>query len=155
MVGELGRINGLAEFDVHLFHPERYVEPGPDRNRYLVDFAPETLRGTLVFFDPDNGFETKTQRGVKWIRYQEVEVALERLPEDSAIVVYQHRPMRTWEDLLPEIQQNCGYPAYFIDVCESNLAFIFLCKGERVFESLTKSIDGYVRSKNGRLSIYP
>lgn len=154
MIGELGKISGLGSFDVHLFHPERYVEPGPDRNRYLSDFAPETLRGTLVFLDPDNGFETTTQRGVKWVRYQEIEAVLKRVPEDSAIVVYQHRPMRTWDDILREIRSKCAFSPFFMAIIESNLSFIFLSKDNRTFQTLSESIEAYARSKNGRVSIY-
>ena len=67
------------------------------RSAYWDWCEPERYADTPVFLDPDNGFETRTQRGPKWVRHAEVKWLFERLPESSAVAVYQHRPRRRWE----------------------------------------------------------
>jgi len=147
-IGDLGTLEARNQFEVSLFHPERHVEPGLGRGRYLVDFEPQTLVKTLVFFDPDNGFETETQRRVKWVRHSEIKGTLLRIPENSAIAVYQHRPrFQSWEVKFPLLFADLKYAPFAFAIYESNLAFVFFSKSEETHEKLTGATQRYIQSR--------
>lgn len=147
LVTQLGRLGGVWEFGVGVFYPERYVGVGKNRHKYLEDLNPKSLKKTLVFFDPDNGFETKTQKGIKWIRHEEIKHVLADLPASSAIVVYQHRPRRRWTDLLPKLRVRCHYAQHLLAIYEANLAFVLLTKGKGIHERLVEASERYVQSR--------
>jgi hypothetical protein len=120
----LGSANSAKQFEVCVFAPERFIGSGPARSEYWLDFDASTLENCVVFFDPDNGYETKMQRGSKWIRHDELKALFARLPETSIAVVYQHRPRRQWTDLFADLTQNLAYVHTAVAVHESNLAFV-------------------------------
>ena len=113
------------------------------RQEYWQDFQPEKFRNALVFFDPDNGFETKTQKGTKWIRHEELKQCLSKLPDTSAIVVYQHRPRRTWQDLFADLTENLDYAHTAVAAYESDLAFVAMAGKEDAGNRIHKSIKDY------------
>ena len=156
-IGDLGTLDARSQFEVSLFHPERHVEPGLDRGRYLVDFEPQTLDKTLVFFDPDNGFETETRRSVKWVRFSEIKDTLLKMPENSAIAVYQHRPrLRPWEAKFPLLFADLKYAPFAFAIYEANLAFVLLSKSEETHEKLTGATRLYIQSRvRHPLSVWP
>jgi hypothetical protein len=122
----LGRIAGQKQFEVAVFAPERVVGSGSTRLNYWKDFDPSPFENSIVFFDPDNGFETKTQRGAKWIRHEELQSLFARLPRTAVALVYQHRPRRTWVDLFDELKRKLTYVHAAIAAHEATLAFIAL-----------------------------
>ncbi len=66
-------------------------------------WCPERVLGnTLVFLDPDNGFETRTQRGPKWVR--------------------------RWDDLFADLAARLDYAPNVQAVYEANLAFLVLSR---------------------------
>jgi hypothetical protein len=89
---DLGSLEPTKQFSTSIHAPDRYVEPGRSRPNYWrgIDHPSKSV----VLLDPDNGFETKTCKDAKWIRHSEVKSLLEKLPQSSAVVVYQHRPHR-------------------------------------------------------------
>ena len=127
-------------FRVSLFAPSEYIGSGNQRAKYWASFEPERLDNAVVFFDPDNGFETKTQHGRKWVRHLELRHFLSRLPKTSAVVVYQHRPRRKWIDLFADLKDSLGYAHTAVAAHEGNLAFVAMAgnasAGRRIFAAI-------------------
>lgn len=127
----------VPSFHVSLFAPSRYIGSGNQRGEYWVGFKPENFENAVIFFDPDNGFETKTQHGKKWVRHSELKHFLSLLPKTSVVVVYQHRPRRKWIDLFADFKGNLGYAHTAVAAYEGNLAFIAMAgnasAGRRIF----------------------
>lgn len=135
--------NGQPQFRVTTFTPTRYISRGTRRNDYWHDFDPEKYENAVVFFDPDNGFETKTKKATKWIRHDELKFYLSKLPKTSVIVVYQHRPRRTWGDLFADLTENLGYAHTAVAAYESDLAFVAMAGNEKTGHRIHKSIKNY------------
>lgn len=133
----------LAPFRVSIFEPERYIGSGSQRAEYWSGFVPEKLANSVVFLDPDNGFETKTQRGTKWIRHAELKDLLLRLPQSSIAVVYQHRPHRTWVDLFEELKESLEYVHTLVVVYEGNLAFVAIAGAASGGKRILPAIQSY------------
>jgi hypothetical protein len=143
----LGSADPVKQFEVCVFAPERFIGSGLARREYWTDFEASTLENSVVFFDPDNGYETKMQRGSKWIRHDELKALFARLPETSVAVVYQHRPRRQWTDLFADLTQNLGYVHTAVAVYESNLAFVAMAgtgrAGNQIATILKKYADAH------------
>lgn len=66
------------------------------RAEYFEDVPSDSLRNSVVFFDPDIGLETRTSSYMarsgreKYLLYAELSGVWSRMPEDSVLVVYQH-----------------------------------------------------------------
>lgn len=123
-ITDLGSLEPTKQFSVSIHAPDRYVEPGRRRPDYWwgIDHPSKSV----VFLDPDNGFETKTCKGTKWVRHSEVKSLLEKLPQSSAVVVYQHRPHLKWENVLGDISRNLHYAGHASATYDSSLAFIII-----------------------------
>src|SRR4029077_896659 len=100
-ITDLGSLEPTKQFSVSIHAPDRYVEPGRRRRDYWRGIDHPSKR--VVFLDPDNGFETKTCKGAKWVCHSEVKSLLEKLPQSSAVVVYLHRPHLKWKNILGDI----------------------------------------------------
>lgn len=141
-ISTLGELDPAINLNVTVFGSDRHVPCGAQRSDYWVGFCPEYFENAVVFYDPDNGFETKTQHGPKWIRHAELANLFNHLPQNSIAVVYQHRPRRKWSDLFTELETELNYVTTAIAVFESNLAFIALASdamsGRRVIEAMTE-----------------
>lgn len=130
-------------FRVSLFAPTRFVSSGKQRVEYWAGFEPEKLENTVVFIDPDNGFETKTQHGTKWVRHSELKHLLSRLPKTSVTVVYQHRPHRKWADIFADLRNSLDYAHTAVAAYESNLAFVAIAGGVSAGERIFSAIKSY------------
>ena len=108
-ISSLGTLTPDKQFQVTVFAPERVIGSGTRRHEYWDGFDVGSFENSVVFFDPDNGFETKAQRGKKWIRHDELKDVLARLPETSVVVVYQHKPHRTWDALFADLKKSVDY----------------------------------------------
>ena len=120
----LGSLEPTKQFSISIHAPDRYVEPGRRRPDYWqgIDHPSKSV----VFLDPDNGFETKTSKGAKRVRHSEVKSLLEKIPQSSAVVVYQHRPHRKWENVLGDLSRHLQYSDYASATYDSSLAFIII-----------------------------
>jgi hypothetical protein len=140
----LGSVQPNRKFHVSVFAPATYVGSGRQRAEYWSGFEPEKLDNSVVFFDPDDGFETKTQHGMKWIRHAELKDLVSRLPQTSVAVVYQHRPQRrTWVDLFADLSEKLSYIHTAVAAHESNLAFISMADNSSAAQRVTSAIQSY------------
>jgi hypothetical protein len=137
--------SNTPSFRVSLFAPSDFIGSGNQRRQYWATFEPEKYSNAVVFFDPDNGFETKTQRGEKWIHHLEMKLFLSRLPNTSVAVVYQHRPHRKWADVFAGLKNSLSYAHTVIVAREGNLAFVAMAgnasAGRRAFDAFTNYAD--------------
>lgn len=101
------------------------------------------LPNTVVFLDPDNGFETRTRKGRKWVRHDEVRVILRGLPEDSAVVVYQHRPHVSWQTLFDELGARLDYAPTAVAAYEGTLVFVTLAAAPETGSGVASAIQAY------------
>jgi hypothetical protein len=113
-------------FDVSVWCPADCISGDLRRGNYWNGLALESLENAVVFLDPDNGFETKSQRGEKWVRHDEAKELLRRLPTSSIAVIYQHRPRRTWNAVFADLAAHLDYAPMVIATFESNLAFLLI-----------------------------
>jgi hypothetical protein len=127
-IAALGAIEQGHPLEVTVAQADAFVDEGARRASYWDWCHPERYADTLVFLDPDNGFETRTQRGPKWVRHAEVKWLFERLPESSAVAVYQHRPRRRWEALFADVAAQLDYAPHVRVVYEAHLAFLLISR---------------------------
>lgn len=133
-------------FNVEIFAPARHIGSGKQRAKYWTGFELEKLENTIVFLDPDNGFETKTQHGTKWVRHSELKNFLSRLPETSVAVVYQHRPrLRKWDDLFADLKDKLEYADTAVAAYEGNLAFVAMAGNASAGRSILAAIKDYAK----------
>ena len=137
---------GASPFRVSLFSPYEFIGSGKQRARYWDGFKPEQFENAVVFFDPDNGFETVTCDGTKWVRHSELEDFLSRLPDTSVAVVYQHRPMRKWVEVFADLTVRMGYAHTAIAAYEGNLAFVALANNASAGSRVRAVIENYANA---------
>ncbi len=142
-VTPLGAIDAERPFTVTIHSPAGVVPRGSARSDYWNGLP--LPASSIVFIDPDNGFETKTRKGPKWVRHTEVESLLARLPESSAVVVYQHRPRKTWKQVFDSLAPRLSYAAHAVATFDSTLAFIILARSAKVSERLLAAAQEYAR----------
>ena len=140
---ELGSANPAMQFEVCIFAPERFIGAGTTRREYWADLDPTALENCVLFFDPDNGYETKMQRGSKWIRHDELRDLFVRLPKTSVAVVYQHRPRRRWADVFSDLAKGLGYVQTAVAVHESDLAFVGMANNDVSGNKIVSAMKGY------------
>jgi hypothetical protein len=147
-VAALGGLEDGHALEVTVAQADAFVEEGARRASYWDWCHPERYADTLVFLDPDNGFETRTQRGPKWVRHAEVKWLLERLPETSAVAVYQHRPRRRWEELFADLAARLDYAPNMQAVYEANLAFLLLSLASDTTARLRRAATTYCAGRD-------
>lgn len=146
-VRKLGVVDSERCFEVIVSPQDRHVPRGESRAEYWSAWSCDGLPGVLAFVDPDNGFETSTQNGEKWVRHAEVEWLLGRLPDSSGVIVYQHRPRRRWANVFDELRRDVRYAAYASAVFEPNLAFVMLTRTETAAQRLDAAARAYVENQ--------
>jgi hypothetical protein len=146
-ISTLGAIEPNAEpFHVSVFGNSRHIDIGNKRAEYWVGFELEKHANAVVFFDPDNGFETKTKRGTKWIRHSELKYLFTRLPETSVVAVYQHRPQRrAWNDLFADLTKKIDYVHTAVTAYEGNLAFVVMAGNASSGKRICDIIKSYTK----------
>ncbi len=150
----LGRLRGLPCFRVTVYRPEELMGNGSARASHFANIPLRHRRNSVVFFDPDNGFETVTQHGRKWLRLDEVNDALSQIPGKSALVVFQFRPQgKSWREYLPALSERTGDKCHFGAIYEGHLAFIFLSKARDTFDRLLVCLSVY-RSQHSHLKLF-
>lgn len=142
----LGSVNPLKQFEVIVFAAERFIGSGVKRYEYWSDFDASSLDNSVVFFDPDNGYETRIQRGSKWIRHDELKALFARLPETSVALVYQHRPRRRWADLFADLAGTLSYVQTAVAVHESDLALVAMANNVASGKNIAAVMKSYADS---------
>ncbi len=126
-VASIGSLGGTPSFRVHIHLPSRYLSFGWQRHFYWQPLVERPLAETLVFLDPDNGFETDTQAGPQHLRFGEAATLLSVLPETSALTVFQYRPQgQSWDKVFGRIGESFPPAFRFAAIHDGQLAFIFI-----------------------------
>jgi hypothetical protein len=145
----LGRLEPDHPLEVTVAQADVYIEGGWRRSTYWDWCKPEQYTDTLVFLDPDNGFETRSQHGPKWVRHDEVKWLLEVLPASSAVAVYQHRPRQRWAEFLARLATRLDYARYAQAVYEAHLAFLLLSCSPSAAERAARAVGTYIEGRTG------
>jgi hypothetical protein len=148
----LGSIPGLPKFQVHVHLPGRPLGFGWHRHSYWQPLLELDLSDSLIFADPDNGFETETQAGPQHLRFTEAAMILNALPWTSALVVFQYRSQgQSWDTVFSRCTRGLPPELGFVAIHHGQLAFVFLA----VFPVITiieSSVETYAIS-HGDLEI--
>jgi hypothetical protein len=152
-VRELGSIGGT--FDVVVAPPDRHFPTGYRRREYWSAAELDGIENAIVFLDPDNGFETRTQRGEKWVEHAEVSRLLCSVADSSAVVVYQHRPRRKWDAVLDDLRVAIDYAPCLSAVTESNLAFLILAREGSTGQRLAAAAQAYCNGHPSAVRYFP
>jgi hypothetical protein len=145
-IENLGRIDPTRTFEVSVFAPEREIAAGLKRQEYWSGFDASLLHNSVVFFDPDNGYETRTQKGPKWIGHDELENLFACLPETSVALIYQHRPRRIWSELFADLAKSITYVDTAVAVYEPTLAFVAMANNVTAGRQITLALEKYSRN---------
>ena len=129
-VARLGSINELPQFKVEIFQPSRELGFGWLRVQYWREFVSLPLADALIFLDPDNGFESAKTAGEQHVRFGEIELLLQSVPDSSAICVFQYRPQgQPWERVFARIETGLPAGAVVHSIHDGQLGFVFLSCG--------------------------
>lgn len=129
-VSRLGALEPSRTFAVEIHAPHRTVLRGARRAEYWTGLKPLRYADTLVFLDPDNGFETARQRGDKWVLHAEVRWLLDELPASSAVGVYQHRPRESWQVVFRKLTARLDYAGVAMAAYDYGLAFLLMVRDQ-------------------------
>jgi len=126
VVRGLGSLDPDRPFEVLIWPPaDRYVGTGV-RTHYWTGWPLNGLSNALVFVDPDNGFETATRKGHKWVRHAEIEQLLHARGCEG-VVVYQNRPQRErWDNVFAKLCSRLGYATFAATAFNSDIALLML-----------------------------
>jgi len=148
-VALLGSITDMPSFNVHVHGPEQQIGFGWQRHFYWQPLLEKPHVETLLFIDPDNGFETKNKAGEQHLRYGEAATLLSRLPATSAIAVFQYRPQgQSWNVVFDRIDNSFPDSFEYVAIHHGQVAFIFIGHSA-VVRAVTSSVEEYGRSQQG------
>jgi hypothetical protein len=126
------------------------------REDHFAKIPASALRQSLVFFDPDNGFEVPSmtaRTGVKYLRYPELAGVFSRMDDASVAVVYQHIPRRDRDEFFTEIsgKVRSSLPARDVFVVSDNtIAFFVIPKSAGTAKSTYQVLAAYAREHDLR-----
>ena len=97
---DIGRFFEEKGIRTEIYHPadhltEDYFTHG-GRHAYFSSIPNDNLHSALVFVDPDKGLEVK-KSSEKHLLHSEVRSLLERMSDDSLLMIYQHFPREDHE----------------------------------------------------------
>ncbi|MCM2466678.1 hypothetical protein [Methanoculleus oceani] len=108
------------------------------RYEYFSNVPNSLLKSALVFVDPDNGLEVK-KSSHKHTLYSEVRSLLERMSDDSLLMIYQHFPRKEHNDYIDwRVQQFRN---------ETNSDPLWISDNEIVFFFVVKSGGDHAKLK--------
>ena len=140
---DLGNLGGLDAFGVRLYNPNGFISSGWNRAHYWDGLKRIILQNSLVFVDPDTGFETKTQAGEKHLRFGETLYLLNQLDDRSCLAIFQYRPQgQSWQDVFNRISSG-GSLGFFRAIICGNTALVMLAKYEAVKRRVNQSLTDY------------
>jgi hypothetical protein len=89
-----------------------------NRKQYFEGVPDRALRRSIVFFDPDNGFEPARIVTAAHLKFTELRGVFERMDNDSVAVVYQHRRRQShnvlWSGIAAQTRSILRSPVGFI-----------------------------------------
>jgi hypothetical protein len=140
---ELGTAVPGRRFEVEITPAGRALPQGSQRSRYWDGVEFERYENSLIFLDPDNGFETKTRSGAKWVRHRELEFILTSIPTSNAVVVYQHQPHVAWEKVFRSLGDRFSYAPFAAAAHHAGLAFVILARAAETAQTVASTAQSY------------
>ena len=134
------------------FTSQLYLERG-NREAYFAAIDAKDLDDSIVFFDPDSGFETwsRSRRDARYLRYEELDAIWRRSSNTSIMVMYQHMPRKNHKAAIPEMLARAGERtsisrADFVDM--GDLGFITAAHLPGAAQSLTSVLLDFASRRN-------
>jgi hypothetical protein len=148
----LGEIDQARRFETVIYKQNEYLGKGASRALYWGDLNRYLAPNTIVFLDPDTGFEPEHPESDKdeWVQHGEVKWLLNSIDDSSAVVVYQHRPQRkAWPAVFEALACHLDYSRRAVVAFESNLAFVGLARDLKTGDRLADAIRRYANARKG------
>ena len=142
-IRRLGRVETNWSFDVVIHAPDTVIHDGIRRGEYWRGLQPPLYGNTLLFLDPDNGFEIKSDRGNKWVLDAEVAWLLCELPPSSIVVVFQHWPHRPWNQVFEALLPRLPLASYASAAYDHSSAFILLARDLQTAGTVDVAVRAY------------
>jgi len=143
LLKNLGKLEDLGSFEVSLYQPNRFISSDWSRAHYWEDLEGTFLQNSLVFVDPDTGFETRTQAGEKHLRFGEALDLLNRVDQRGCLVVFQYRPQgQPWRDVVKRISGG-GSLGFFRAVLCGNTGLVIMAKNEALNDRVDRALTAY------------
>jgi hypothetical protein len=143
-LSELGTLNE-PRFEV-IVHPDPLpIGNAFRRYHYWGPVCTQMRADQIVFMDPDNGFETKSQRARKHFRHDEAARVMSAMPESSALVVYQHWRRQRWHEAFSEIADDADYAETVSAVYLKDLALVAMSKNSVTGQRINAVLEDYKR----------
>jgi hypothetical protein len=121
------------------------------REEHFAKIPESALRQSLVFFDPDNGFEVPSmtaRNGAKYLRYSELAEVFSRMDNSSIAVVYQHLPRMNRDDFFAEsagkVCKSLSAQGIFA-VSDNTIAFFVIPKSPDTAKAARQFLASYAR----------
>jgi len=121
-----------------------------NRNAYFGSIAPEALRASVIFVDPDNGFEVpSTRRGnaEKYLRYSELANLYRAMDDTSVLLAYQHWAYVKRTEAFATVTERTesALPEGLPPVCISSgsIGIFAFAKTDKLLVEVRKSLDDY------------
>jgi hypothetical protein len=106
-IESLGCLEGLSHFNVLLYRRNRLLGYGWERATYWADLLEHPPSRTVVFLDPDTGFEAISESGKLHLRFGEALAICAAIGDQSVLAVYHHRGRgQTWAEVLGRLWRN-------------------------------------------------
>ena len=100
----------------------------------------------MIVLDPDNGMETKSGRGNKWLRYDELRHVHDSMDDLSVVLVFQFIPRENRDTYIPrigrEIARRSGVEGPIHWISDKHIVFYAWSRGS---EDVGEIIEGYAR----------
>jgi hypothetical protein len=144
----LGQLPGAGHFVVDVYQPDREIGFGWERVDYWRELLEQDHSDTLVFVDPDNGFEAPTQAGPQHLRFGEAAAILRVMPASAALAVFQYRPQgSSWKNVWQRVALGLQ-PAFTLTAMYGSQAGIAFFTSTRTAGRLDTSLRGYATARD-------
>jgi hypothetical protein len=141
-------------FEFHSYRDDLESGEFRDENRdqYFAGIPDQDLKAALIFIDPDNGLQPRSEGGrdkSKYVKLSDLDTLLGRMDKKSIAVIYQHLPRMHRKLFLYGLQRDlkeslqCPIP---ISITDNQVAFLMLTKEKKRREEVRKLLHEYVRS---------
>lgn len=121
------------------------------RDAHFSNIPASALRQSLVFFDPDNGFEVPSmtaRNGAKYLRYLELASVFSRMDDASIVIVYQHLPRKDRDDFFAEtsmkVRKSLSAKEIFV-ISDNTIAFFVISKSAGPAKAARQVLSLYAR----------
>lgn len=148
-IQQLGSLPGNRKFIVDLYQPSQCLGTGWSRAQYWQRLLHGGPVSTLIFLDPDTGFEPRSGSGEKHLRFGEAAAIIEALGDHSCLAVYHHRARgHPWDKVLQWVWFELPGAITARAIYGGDVALILL-GAANALRQLSPAMESYVNCHHG------